>query len=196
MPVQEPAATGVLPSNAILPALEPSRYEVYDVTPPGAGVATGYVTMPQPVKPSPLSTLSYADSRIEFGRERCYAVRLVDLVDELQIRSPASRTTCVALVDTFPPEAPTGVTAIGDEGVISLVWDESTEPDITGYLVLRGPATGETLQALTLDPIEETTYRDTDVQSGERYAYAVQAVDAAAPANVSPQSARVVEVAQ
>ena len=193
LPLQQPATGGVLSANAILPAPQPSRYEVYDVTRSGAVVGVGYLTMPQPVNPALLSTLSYSDRRIEFGRERCYAIRLVDGVGASEVRSPASRTMCVALVDTFSPAAPTGVTAIGDEGVISLVWNENTEPDIAGYLVLRGPATGETLQVLTLDPIEETTYRDTDVQSGERYVYAVQAVDTASPANVSPQSAPVVE---
>ena len=196
LPVQEPATGSVLSTNAILPAPLPSRYEVYDVTRSGAAVGSGYVTMPQPVNPALLSTRSYADSRIAFGRERCYVVRLVDGTGASEVRSPASRTACVALVDTFSPAAPTGLTAIGDEGVISLIWNENTEPDVAGYLVLRGPATGETLQVLTPDPIEETTYRDTDVQSGERYVYALQAVDTASPANASPQAAPVVEAAR
>ena len=196
LPIQEPATGSVLSTNAILPVPQPSRYEVYDVTRSGGISGSGYVTMPQPVNPVPLSTLSYTDSHIAFGRERCYAVRLVDGIGTSEVRSPASRTACVALVDTFPPAAPTGLTAIGDEGIISLVWNENTEPDIAGYLVLRGSATGETLQVLIPDPIKEITYRDTDVQPGKRYVYAVQAVDTASPTNVSPQSEAGVEAAR
>ncbi len=196
LPIQEPATGGVLSTNAILPVPQPSRYEVYDVTRSGGTSGKGYVTMPQPVNLVPLSTLSYTDSHIAFGHERCYAIRLVDGIGTSEVSSPASRTACVALIDTFPPAAPTRLIAIGDEGIINLVWNENTESDIAGYLVLRGLATGATLQVLTPDPIKETTYRDTDVQPGKRYVYAVQAVDTASPANVSPQSEAGVEAAR
>ena len=49
------------------------------------------------------------------------------------------------------------------------------------------------LQAITPTPIRETTYRDQSVRPGERYVYAVVAVDNANPQNVSGQSNRVEE---
>jgi fibronectin type 3 domain-containing protein len=46
------------------------------------------------------------------------------------------------------------------------------------------------------DPIRETTYRDTTVQPGVRYVYAIVAVDTATPRNQSPESTRVEEGAR
>jgi len=44
--------------------------------------------------------------------------------------------------------------------------------------------------------LSETTFRDTSVQVGVRYVYAVIAVDTANPANRSPESARTEETAR
>ena len=49
---------------------------------------------------------------------------------------------------------------------------------------------GDTLQALTPEPIVETTYSDKAISPGVRYVYAIVAVDKATPPNASPQSAR------
>jgi hypothetical protein len=62
--------------------------------------------------------------------------------------------------------------------------------------VLRGAAPGDTLQAITPAPIRDTTYRDESVRPGERYVYAVVAVDTAVPQNVSGQSNRVEEASR
>jgi fibronectin type 3 domain-containing protein len=77
--------------------------------------------------------------------------------------------------------------------VINLIWEPNSEPDLAGYIVLRGTAPGDMLQAITPTPIRETTYRDQSVRPGERYVYAVVAVDNANPQNVSGQSNRVEE---
>lgn len=197
LPVQQTSDDDVLETVANLEWPMPSRYEIYDVTPrPVATLSLTVETMPEALNESLLSNPSYPDGRIEFGVERCYAVRLVDIVDSMEVRSPASGIKCVTPVDTFAPTAPTGVTVIADVGAINLVWNENPEPDVVGYAVLRGAATGETLQRLSDDLVEETTYRDTMVQLGERYIYAVEAVDAAEPPNVSPASVPVVETAR
>jgi hypothetical protein len=105
----------------------------------------------------------------------------------------ASEPGCVTPVDTFPPAAPQRLAAISGVDVINLIWEANAEPDLAGYLVLRWTAPGGTLQALTPAPIRETTYRDQSVRPGERYVYAVVAVDSATPQNVSGQSNRVEE---
>jgi fibronectin type 3 domain-containing protein len=79
---------------------------------------------------------------------------------------------------------------------MNLIWDPNSEPDLAGYVVLRGEAPGETLQALTPTPIAQTNYTDTTVTTGVRYVYAIVAVDKASKANMSPQSARVEETAR
>lgn len=80
--------------------------------------------------------------------------------------------------------------------MISLIWDANTEPDLAGYIVLRGEAPGDTLQPLTPKPIRETTFRDTTVKPGVRYVYAIVAVDNATPPNRSVPSVRVEETAR
>jgi fibronectin type 3 domain-containing protein len=109
---------------------------------------------------------------------------------------PASPKGCVTAKDTFPPAAPKNLEAIAAVGAINLIWDANTEADVAGYLVLRGEATGATLQALTATPVPGSTYNDTTVTAGARYVYAVVAVDKATPQNVSAQSNRVEETAR
>jgi fibronectin type 3 domain-containing protein len=102
----------------------------------------------------------------------------------------------VTPVDTFPPAAPSGLRAVAVAGAMNLIWDPNSEPDLAGYVVLRGEAPGETLQALTPTPIGQTNYTDTTVTAGVRYVYAIVAVDKASKANTSPQSVRVEETAR
>jgi hypothetical protein len=102
-----------------------------------------------------------------------------------------SAETCVILVDVFPPEAPVGLTAVGTDGAVGLIWQPNDEDDVAGYLVLRGVPPGDTLQPLTLEPVPENTYRDTTAEPGVRYLYVVRAVDLVTPPNVSPPSSQV-----
>ena len=83
-----------------------------------------------------------------------------------------------------------------DAGSINLVWNENTESDIDGYLVLRGLASDATLEPLTPEPINEPTYRDTSVVSGEQYVYQLMAVDHVMPRNVSQPSGQITQTAR
>jgi hypothetical protein len=86
---------------------------------------------------------------------------------------------------------------VADEGGISLIWEPNGEPDLAGYLVLRGEASDATLQPLTPTTIVEPRFRDTHTSSGKKYVYAVVAVDSHLPVpNVSAESARVEETAR
>ena len=166
---------------------------------PGAGAAQFNVYQADglaPINPAPLGTPSFERTGVEFGKEECFVVRTVTMAGTVSIESAASERACVTPTDIFPPAAPRGPSAVGSAGVISLIWDANTEPDLAGYLVLRGEAPGDTLQPLTPAPIKETTYRDTTVTPGVRYVYAIVAVDSAKPANTSPQSTRVEETAR
>ena len=92
---------------------------------------------------------------------------------------------------------PTRLAAVADERGISLIWEPSAEPDVAGYVVLRGEASDATLQPLTPAPVPDPRYRDTTVVSGRRYVYAVRAVDGHVPVpNVSDESTRVEETAR
>jgi fibronectin type 3 domain-containing protein len=175
-------------------------YAVYEVAPPAftppkqeAGAVPPF---PKLLTPAATATKTFKDERFEVGVERCYAVSTVATTGAVSIESPLSKPSCVKAVDTFPPSAPTKLEAVASEGAISLIWEASPQPDVAGYLVLRGEAGGAPLAPLFTTPIKETTYRDVSVKPGVRYVYAVVAVDTAVPRNVSPHSNRVEETAR
>ena len=192
LPVQEDLLEPpTLQSRPILEGLEPSQYVVYDLA------ASGEPEVARPLRlAAPGSETSYSDLDLTFPDTRCYEVRVLDNIGELDILGDPSPTTCVVLTDTFPPVAPAGLIAVADTGGISLVWDENAEADLAGYLVLRGTAADATLQPLTAEPVVSTAYQDTDVTAGERYFYRVLAVDTAVPPNASPPSEVVTEIAR
>ena len=186
-PLTSLADTPALPILVSRPVAEwppASRYDLYEIV----ASQDEFQTMPQLLNMTPLTTLAYADRRVEFGLEHCYAVRTLDVVGGLDVRSGLSAQTCVTLVDTFPPAAPQGLTAVGSEGAVSLIWQPNDEEDVVGYLVLRGLPPGETLQPLISEPVQGNTYRDTTAEPGVGYVYAVRAVDTATPPNLSPLS--------
>ena len=173
------------PVEGVLEALAPARaYNLY------AGTGTA------PLNAVPLQVTSFERPGVSFGSEECFVVRSAVVTGNLTIESPASPPACVTPVDTFAPAAPKELVANATEGAINLLWTANTESDFAGYIVLRGEAPGETLQAITPTPITDTTYSDKTVTPGVRYVYAVVAVDRATPPNTSPQSNRVEETAR
>ena len=182
-PVRTPPRP-ILRSRPIVEWPPASRYDLYEIV----ESQNGALAMPQPLNTMPLTMPEYADPRVEFGVERCYALSTLDVVGGLDVRSALSAETCVTLVDTFPPVVPEGLTAVGSDGAVSLIWQPNDEADLAGYLVLRGLPPGETLQPLTPAPVQGNTYRDTTAEPGVRYVYAVRAVDSVTPPNVSPLS--------
>jgi hypothetical protein len=160
--------------------------------PSGAGIEVYDATSGKRLTDKPVTAASFADQRIEWGAERCYALGRLSEIDRLPVESDESEKTCVTLKDTFPPAAPTGVTAVAAEGSVNLIWNANSEADLAGYLVLRG-AGGEKPKPITPKPIQETTFRDT-VAPGTRVTYAIEAVDKAG--NVSAMSETTEETAR
>jgi hypothetical protein len=187
-PIQAPSPQeGALPSRPVTSAARSSGYNLYEVPPSTASAdSTSAVPALRPLNASLLTSTGFEDSRIEFGAERCFVVRSQETLGTVTVESAASQTACVTPVDTFRPAPPRSVAAVASEGAISLIWEPNDEADLAGYLVLRGDAPGEKLQALTTAPLTDTTYRDTTVRSGVAYVYAVVAVDKAN--NISEQS--------
>jgi hypothetical protein len=178
-----------------------TTYNLYDVSPLPAGADQPApdpyaIAVPKPMTAAPLTEREYVIKGVTFGVERCFEVRPVDQVFGVAVVGPASPPTCITPRDTFPPAAPKSLQAIAGSGVINLIWDANTEADLAGYIVLRGDAPGDTLQAITPEPVSATTYRDESVRPGTRYVYAVVAVDRAVPQNVSAQSNRAEETAR
>jgi predicted small lipoprotein YifL len=200
----EPVVIAPVPAlnAAVLPG-GPVRYNVYrELAPdplafPDATAPVPWATTsPAPVNPAPLATMSFTDT-VEFDRERCYVVRPIRGMAPNTIEGDPSPANCFTPVDVFPPAAPARLAAVADEGGISLIWEPNAEPDVTGYMVLRGEAGDATLQPLTPAPVAEPRFRDTHVSAGKKYVYAVVALDSRLPVpNMSGESERIEETAR
>jgi hypothetical protein len=202
LPFQEPADGTVLASTSRgLEPAPPAAYSVYRVAAPRAATSAGPAGRaagkePAPLTKTPLKALTWTDAPIEFGAERCYAVRMVMTEGEASIESDPSPVACVTPQDTFPPPAPTSLAAVAGEGAISLIWQGVEAADLAGYLVLRGEAPNGALTPVFETPLRETTYRDGSAKPGVRYVYAVVAVDRVTPGNRSALSNKVEETAR
>jgi fibronectin type 3 domain-containing protein len=140
-----------------------------------------------------LTAPGFDDPRVEFGVERCYVVRRVQMVGAIAVESAPSAPTCVTPVDTFPPAPPKSLALIAGGNGVSLLWEANTEADLGGYVVLRGEAPGDKLSPLTKEPIAETSFLDTTARRGRTYVYRVVAVDRSTPPNSSAPSEPVEE---
>jgi hypothetical protein len=165
---------------------------VYEV--PRGAAADAVLAVPAPLTPEPTSAPEFTQSGITLGRERCFSVRAVDVVDGVHVRGPASPVACASFADVFPPSPPRDLAAVAVPGGVNLIWESSAAKDVAGYLVLRAEAGSATLAPLMTTPVTTLSYRDESAQPGVRYIYAVVAVDAAG--NRSDESNRVEETAQ
>jgi hypothetical protein len=149
-----------------------------------------------PINSAPVAEPKYERAGVTFGTEECFTLRAVQKLGAISLESSSSPSVCLTPRDTFPPAAPTGLSIVAGTGTMNLGWDANKEPDLAGYLILRGEAPGDTLQPLTPAPITATSYEDKTVKPGVRYVYVVIAVDNATPPNRSAPSARVEETAR
>ena len=188
-------------ANATLPAALMTRYNVYrteedPLAYPSPPPPPWAARRPMPVNASPLDAVMFAEP-VEFDRQTCFTVRAVRGVAPTALESNAPPPLCRTPVDTFPPAAPKSLSAVAGEGAISLIWEPNSEPDLGGYVILRGEPGSDTLQPLTATPVAEAQFTDRTVKSGVRYVYAVVAVDNRVPVpNVSAASNRVEETAR
>jgi hypothetical protein len=153
------------------------------------------------------------DRTAEIGQTYQYTAQRVSQVTvaghELELRSVPSAPVTVAMLDIFPPGAPTGLVAVpgflaGAAGAgatgrptIDLSWQPNGEARVAGYRVYRqevlaGQAQGSP-RLVTAELAQGPGYRDPTVEPGHTYSYRVTAVDDAG--NESPPSAEAIETA-
>lgn len=187
-PTAAPLDDGAVPVDASRLPSGPTRYNVYrevdaDTTkaPVGDASATPETVAPLPLNKTPLDALTFVDPIEIDGRRRCYTVTAIRGTGDRAIEGRPSDPVCLLPLDTFPPARPAGLSPIAVEGAISLVWEANTEADLGGYLVLRKGPGEDQLRPLTDLPIAETRFTDRTVVAGQRYEYAIVAVDSRAP---------------
>jgi len=142
----------------------------------------------KPFRSLPPGSLTYLDETARPGAAFKYLIRFGVGEEPTRCETEGSPEAVVTVVDLFAPSAPEGLAAAAEESVIRLFWSPGPESDIAGYLVYRADAPGEPFRRLTAEPVPATTYADTDVVRGRRYAYVVSAVDTATPPNESARS--------
>jgi fibronectin type 3 domain-containing protein len=148
-----------------------------------------------PLNSAPQQAPSFDHTAMMFGKEQCYVVRTVEVVQNVTLESESSSPpACTTPKDIFPPAPPKELRGIATEGAIDLTWEASAESDLAGYLVLRAEGADDTLRPLMKEPIHETTFHDPTVKAGVSYVYAVIALDATG--NRSKESARFTETAR
>ena len=112
---------------------------------------------------------SYVDTSVDLLAKYFYAVRAVDASGNAGPRSAAVSVTTKGFA------VPSKVSAVGGVRKITLSWDANTEPELTGYEILRFAEPGDATPQRTFKSVL-TTYVDTPVVAGQLFVYRVRAV--------------------
>jgi len=146
-------------------------------------------------------SLIFLDRSAEW--EKAYLYKIAALTVETvqgkdeRIEGNDSTEIEVFVHDVFPPAVPTGLQAVSSgtpqQPFIDLSWAPDSESDLAGYNVYRHEE-GAAPVKINSEVVKAPTYRDTAVQPGRRYSYAVSAVDVRG--NESERSAEMSEAVQ
>ncbi len=144
---------------------------------------------------------NYQDAAFEFGKSYLYIVRSVITANGVPLESDDSQHVIVTPRDIFPPAAPQGLVVVLLPGTtpeslaVELSWSISLETDLAGYRVYRSEQENIRGQLLTVELLLTPAYRDTSVEPGHRYWYAVTGVDRAGNES-APSVAIAIDVTQ
>jgi hypothetical protein len=145
-----------------------------------------------PSNPGLMAQPGFEDRDFEFGRTYYYAVSVVGSREHPYAESPLSTPLKVAPTDIFPPGTPRDLTAVQENGVVTLLWAPPADADLAGFRVLRAEEGGSGRTLLQEPLITTLSYRDDQARLGKKYTYYVVAVDA--HGNESPAATLIVEV--
>ena len=128
-----------------------------------------------PIAPSVTKT-SYTDTSVTNGTTYYYEVFAVNSV------GPSANAAQANATPQAPPQAPSNLTALPGDAVVSLNWSAST--GAASYNVLRSMAVSSSFAVISAG-VSTASYRDTSVTNGVTYYYVVQAVDVGGPSGNS-----------
>ncbi|MYK54262.1 MAG: hypothetical protein F4032_21110, partial [Gemmatimonadetes bacterium] len=141
---------------------------------------TGYeiLRFTDPTHETPDKTFSsvlttYVDTPVTADQPFVYRVRAVGTAN---VKSELSPPVSAQATEAAPVlAAPRNVQARGGIGHITITWAANTEPELTGYRVMRYTDPAQTAAEATFATVQ-TTYVDSPLVSGQTYVYRVQAV--------------------
>jgi len=205
-----PAALTAYPGNQAVLLSWPTvpgayRYNVLRSTTSGGGytaVASGTGGVVGPVCGSGPNNATYVDLSASNGQAYYYVVDSVNATGTSGNSPQSAAVTPTASYTTQPPAAPTGLTVTGTDGGASLSWDASTGANY--YTILRSTivdkiptwtptpsitGTSTVLSTIVLsNTVTGTSYVDTAVTTGSKYAYAVEATNTVGTSSTSGTS--------
>jgi len=105
--------------------------------------------------------------------------------DDFSWQTPASASpgapnpgqTFTSSVDTHPPAAPRGITALAGDATVTLDWLDGAEADLAGYHVFRSTDPGGPHTQVNTTLLLRSDYSDFGAVNGTAYFYVVRAVD-------------------
>lgn len=124
--------------------------------------------------PAPVSGTTFEDPGATQGQAWCYRARLVTSAEPL-VESADSPEACLEVKDVFPPAAPTGLTALLQEGEVEVSWSPSSDADLASYRLYRA-SEGAAPQRVAEVPADRTSVRDAPA-AGALHVYTLTAVD-------------------
>jgi len=116
----------------------------------------------------------YDDVNVISGVTYYYVVTAVDTNFN---SSDFSDEISAAPINITPPATPTGLTAMGNNGQVSLNWNDNSEADLNGYNVYRSTTSGSGYAKINDPLVVSSNYTDGNVSNGTTYYYVVTAVD-------------------
>ena len=126
-----------------------------------------------------LYDVTYVDTGLTPSTRYWYAVSTVDDRGEGSISSTLPATWPSIAPTTAGPDRPQGIMSFGASGTVAVEWSMQSTAGITGYYVLRTPASlSTTVTTLTPVPVTSQAFIDTSAVNGETYYYSVRARDA------------------
>ncbi len=135
---------------------------------------------------------SYLDSTADFGQLHTYVVTSVSSRQPM-IESTSTEEVAIDYADGFPPETPTGLAALPEQGRIRLLWNRVEAEDLEGYFVYRRTEQSGAAR-LAEDAASSTETVDEGGERGVSYLYSVTAIDH--NGNESPPSEEVTAVSR
>ncbi len=120
-----------------------------------------------------VTSSNYTDTGLTGNVTYYYVITAVDLGSNESGNSNQASATPAGV----PPTAPTGLVATPGDGLVSLDWNNNTEPDLNGYNVYRSLVSGGPYSKVNGTLVATSNYTDAGLTAGITYYYVVTAVD-------------------
>ena len=121
-----------------------------------------------------LAETQYLDLVTAFGPTYRYTLQSYVRAGDINAVSEPSAGLAVPHIDHFAPGVPTGLAVLAGATTIELGWDRNTDADLAKYRVYRALGDGAFTRVAEMEP---PAFRDAQIQTGQRYRYAITAVD-------------------